>query len=73
MRELTSGERRVEGFGRIAFFREDLTPVGSVDGLPNVPGPLQVPSGIAIDQNRVYVAEAKQGRVLAYDVASLKP
>ena len=61
------------GVGRVAFYRLDLTPLGSVDGLPNAPGPLQVPSGITIAQNRVYVAEAKQGRILAYDVAELKP
>lgn len=57
--------------GRVAFYRLDLTPLGFVDGTPDGPRRLEWPGGVATYQGRAYVAEARTGRVLVYDLAEL--
>jgi DNA-binding beta-propeller fold protein YncE len=59
------------GGGRVDFYRLDLTPVGFADGVKNAPAALQIPSGVAMFQGRVYATEVRQGRVVAYDVNDL--
>lgn len=53
--------------GRVLCFRADLTPLGWVDGVQEGPQPLDRPTGIAVQNGRIYVAEAGRGRVTVYE------
>jgi hypothetical protein len=59
--------------GRVVAYRPDLSPIGFLDGVKEGPQPLEAPTGVAVRQGRAFVAEARRGRVVLYDLIGLGP
>ena len=57
--------------GQVALYQLDLTPVGFLDGAPDGPRKLEIPSAVTTHGARVFVAEARTGQVLVYDISDV--
>ena len=55
--------------GRLLFYSLELEPLGFADGSPDSSGALRTPAGVAIGAGRIWVAEARRNRLIAFDIS----